>query len=663
MLLKFIVANLLNETIVILPLIVWMCLVGWWAAISRHHWAMRATIVLVFTSAILPTRSADLIALVLIHSTVVACAFTAMRWLRGKTQRDELAGGRSEVERTSTGRTGMLALIAGCCLSGLVWLGTDSSRYTTIDLVKITSGVGLAIAVCAVATMGIFELASTLVSQRTPRSTPQTRTRRWLNSFQFRLKDLLLIAAFTGALTTIVSHGGNHDLLLPLLYTALAALATASISLFAAWLVFAHRPVWVKFITLLVGSWGIHFVALALHQLHIRFPTPPRFEFFSSFRLLALLAILLLILGLVRGARLGASTKLGVAARIGCRLALLVVLVVLSTLNLRLYAFMWRPPPGSTEEITDSKTHETLRRITGELAAKTQTGVLNASAQQALLHQARVAISRPFHIPSQFATWDESFRDLIMIRQLARSFESESIAAMSADNFVPAAAWALDCMRLGQNTGTVGRLVHWQEGNWTYLLGIAQLRQTHHSLSRTECVEILENLIELESARTSVADVVNQAKRAELHVDPWMDWLIGYDLLSDRSTVRMICPRIPQQVPDWCVMSDRWRSAKFRLMCTELALRAYRLQTGEYPSSLADLVPSYLPEIPLDPYAPEIPLRYRSTNTGYDCYSVGPDGTDDGGKRVPTKPLEYHLVEGDFFLDSEDFTSAGEAES
>ncbi len=65
-----------------------------------------------------------------------------------------------------------------------------------------------------------------------------------------------------------------------------------------------------------------------------------------------------------------------------------------------------------------------------------------------------------------------------------------------------------------------------------------------------------------------------------------------------------------------------------------LAVERYRLARGALPETLRDLVPTYLPEVPLDPFDGR-PLRYRHLERGYAVYSVGPDGRDDGGKEPP----------------------------
>jgi hypothetical protein len=81
------------------------------------------------------------------------------------------------------------------------------------------------------------------------------------------------------------------------------------------------------------------------------------------------------------------------------------------------------------------------------------------------------------------------------------------------------------------------------------------------------------------------------------------------------------------------------------LLMTTLALHAYHLEHGTYPSTLAALAPTYLKAVPSDPFARSGPLRYHQSGSGYVLYSVGPDGKDDGGTAVldtsqpaPTRP-------------------------
>ena len=63
-----------------------------------------------------------------------------------------------------------------------------------------------------------------------------------------------------------------------------------------------------------------------------------------------------------------------------------------------------------------------------------------------------------------------------------------------------------------------------------------------------------------------------------------------------------------------------------------LAIRLYVVDQGCRPAHLKELVPVYLPAVPLDPFSAEnATIRYRLKPGPAVLYSVGGDGTDNGG--------------------------------
>ncbi len=63
---------------------------------------------------------------------------------------------------------------------------------------------------------------------------------------------------------------------------------------------------------------------------------------------------------------------------------------------------------------------------------------------------------------------------------------------------------------------------------------------------------------------------------------------------------------------------------------TALAVEEWRMKHGRWPDSLERLVPELLDAVPQDPFS-EGSIRYARTDNGVVVYSVGEDGTDDGG--------------------------------
>ena len=70
---------------------------------------------------------------------------------------------------------------------------------------------------------------------------------------------------------------------------------------------------------------------------------------------------------------------------------------------------------------------------------------------------------------------------------------------------------------------------------------------------------------------------------------------------------------------------------QFEVTRLGFALAAYRADHGAYPAKLSELTPKYVAEVPKDIFSTE-PLRYRRRGDGYLLYSVGVNGTDDGGR-------------------------------
>ncbi len=90
----------------------------------------------------------------------------------------------------------------------------------------------------------------------------------------------------------------------------------------------------------------------------------------------------------------------------------------------------------------------------------------------------------------------------------------------------------------------------------------------------------------------------------------------------------------------------RWELAETARLATAscgLAVERYRLAHGALPETLRDLVPTYLPDVPLDPFDGK-PLRYKHFEQGYAVYSVGPDGNDDGGRESNIPPYDILFI-------------------
>jgi len=73
------------------------------------------------------------------------------------------------------------------------------------------------------------------------------------------------------------------------------------------------------------------------------------------------------------------------------------------------------------------------------------------------------------------------------------------------------------------------------------------------------------------------------------------------------------------------------REVGFELLKTDLAIRLYHRDHGVWPDTLDQLVPEYLPAVPIDPHSGKS-LIYRPSGDSFVLYSVGKDRTDNAGR-------------------------------
>ncbi len=91
------------------------------------------------------------------------------------------------------------------------------------------------------------------------------------------------------------------------------------------------------------------------------------------------------------------------------------------------------------------------------------------------------------------------------------------------------------------------------------------------------------------------------------------------------------------------VATDR-EVARDNVLLTVLALELFAREHGHYPEKLEELVPDFLPTVPEDNHTPpKTALRYRRDGDGALIYSVGDNGTDDGGLFEKVEDIGYRI--------------------
>jgi hypothetical protein len=91
------------------------------------------------------------------------------------------------------------------------------------------------------------------------------------------------------------------------------------------------------------------------------------------------------------------------------------------------------------------------------------------------------------------------------------------------------------------------------------------------------------------------------------------------------------------------VANGYWRAtAEARCTVIGIACERFRQKHNRWPETLAELVPAFLPAVPLDPFTAE-PLRYVKLKEGGVVFSVGKDLRGDGGTLdAPDSPPNTH---------------------
>ncbi len=113
-----------------------------------------------------------------------------------------------------------------------------------------------------------------------------------------------------------------------------------------------------------------------------------------------------------------------------------------------------------------------------------------------------------------------------------------------------------------------------------------------------------------------------------------------------RVFTKLLCPAYGR-----IAVLDVRAAANIRVAQLAIAIEQCRLDTGRIPSSLTELAPAYIAEIPTDPFDGK-PMRYRALDSGgFVVYSIGEDGSDDGGLEKPEKAREDDLYDITFIVE------------
>jgi hypothetical protein len=142
---------------------------------------------------------------------------------------------------------------------------------------------------------------------------------------------------------------------------------------------------------------------------------------------------------------------------------------------------------------------------------------------------------------------------------------------------------------------------------------------------------VVRTALAVESPRTAYDNFTDYNKRAIQNAEiPWPAQIKTTEPEPARDLINQVLDSPSREI----LFKSYYSQVYNRLLATQLALQAYHLNHGTYPSTLIELIPKYLPSVPIDPFSDEQPLKYRIDGGKYLLYSIGPDAVDDGGNTI-----------------------------
>ena len=244
--------------------------------------------------------------------------------------------------------------------------------------------------------------------------------------------------------------------------------------------------------------------------------------------------------------------------------------------------------------------------------------------------------------------YDETWFDidtLTPMRNLARALACRSTSFRLERKFKDSANSAMEGIQLGYASRRGGLMIDALVGIACSGVGQSMLYQVRNKLTAEHCQALTTALRKFENLAESPEEVLLRDRIWKQYANGWHGHLMYIlDEYSNESLYNM---------DDAFLSAYRREQALMRLLQVELAIQAWQITHQQPPTSLSELVPQYLPEIPVDPFSPGGSLlQYRQAETGYILYSVGQNGKDDDGKPHPREDYVSDYELGDLRLDA-----------
>jgi hypothetical protein len=219
-----------------------------------------------------------------------------------------------------------------------------------------------------------------------------------------------------------------------------------------------------------------------------------------------------------------------------------------------------------------------------------ETTAVNAEA----VAHARTGLSNECRVPLQFSkTYEENhISDLVSVRMLAQAFATEGKRAEMENRPNDAAKSYLDAIHLGNESARGGVLIDQMVGMAMEIIGTSHLTNLVDQLDAKSCRETAATLETLDAQRQTWDEVMQQEHDWSHRTFPGIRNELAR--LMEHNSLEKTFQKAEQNFKE--------QQIKTRQLIISLAARAYELDKGHPPTSVAALVPDYLKASPQDPF-------------------------------------------------------------
>lgn len=224
---------------------------------------------------------------------------------------------------------------------------------------------------------------------------------------------------------------------------------------------------------------------------------------------------------------------------------------------------------------------------------------------------------------------DGEDRDLQTLLVLYHHFDRALWIAASEGKFDRVQIYARSQLRIAALLSSSNLPEHTQTAHSLHHLATCNYLGLHECFSSDEMKGALNDSEEMITRQPSTPYQVAVTADLQRRSETWRERF-------ERKVLELAMPRVALQNNspnvDEILKRNRHLRADGEGLRLRIALELFRRQHGRWPEHLNELTPEILQEVPGDPFAAQPQsLVYRSIAGGFDLYSVGPDGIDNGG--------------------------------